>query len=73
LKGWGRGKTFFLFATSYPLYRYEILHITIQKEQGGEKHSFCTKRLGERKGVVFSFLFRQEREQGKSMTRTENS
>lgn len=53
---------FFLqFGTSYPLYRYEIVHITIQKAMEREKHSFCTKRLGKREGigslVFFLFLF----------------
>lgn len=51
---------FFLqIGTSYPLYRYEIVHITIQKENGKRKAFICTKRLGNREGsgsLFFSFF-----------------
>lgn len=48
---------FFQFGTSYPLYRYEIAHITIQKENGKRKHSFWTRRLGKRGNWFTSFFF----------------
>lgn len=51
---------FFQFGTSYPLYRYEIAHNTIQKENGKRKAFSLDKRLGQRKGIsslVFCFLF----------------
>ena len=37
---------FFPFGTSYPLYRYEIVHITIQKENGKRKAFILHKEVG---------------------------
>ncbi len=36
---------FFQFGTSYPLYRYEIVHITIQKENGKRKAFILHKEV----------------------------
>lgn len=49
---------FFLqFGTSYPLYRYEIVHITIQKENGKRKAFILHKEVGLERGLVLLFSF----------------
>lgn len=45
---------FFQFGTSYPLYRYEIVHITIQKENGKKSIHFAQRSWV--RGVWFIFF-----------------
>lgn len=47
---------FFQFGTSYPLYRYEIVHITIQKEKGEDKSIHFAQRAWVRMGLVHVFF-----------------
>lgn len=56
---WGENVFFFQFGTSYPLYRYEIVHITIQKENGKRKAFIFAQRgwVRERGLVLLFFLF----------------
>lgn len=47
----------FQFGTSYPLYRYEIVHFTIRKENWEESIHFCTNSLKMRVGITGSSFF----------------
>lgn len=56
-----KGQCFFQFGTSYPLYRYEIVHITIQKENGKKKAFSFAQSLEMRIGILFFFFFSRKR------------
>lgn len=49
--------SFFKFGTFYPLYRYEIVHITIQKENGKRKAFILHKEVESRDWFIFFSLF----------------